>query len=83
MLHPRALASTIAASGKRICHLCDRLTGAARIRCYRISHRLEHLGFVAVAAVDAFHLHTYLFVVSLWLLATGIFAELFSIGGGE
>ena len=46
-------------------------------RIHRRSIRCEHWGFVAVAAIDAFHWHSYLFVVSLWLLVTGLVMEIF------
>lgn len=50
--------------------LCERLM--------KLSYRAEHWGFVAIAAVDAFHIHSFLFVVSLWLLVTGLAAEFFA-----
>jgi len=46
-----------------------------------MSVRCEHIGFVAIAAVDAFHWHSYLFAVSIWLLLTGVIIEIF--GGVE
>lgn len=48
-----------------------------RKRLFRVSVRCEHWGFVAVAAVDAFHWHSYLFAVSIWLFFTGLLMEFF------
>jgi hypothetical protein len=55
-----------------------RLDKAACDYLAKLSYRAEHWGFVMIAAVDAFHLHSFLFVVSLWLLITGLCAEFFS-----
>lgn len=38
---------------------------------FRVSSRLEHLGFVLVAAIDVFDLHPYLYAVSVLLLVAG------------
>jgi len=59
----------------------DALTVRTRTRVYKMSVRCEHIGFVAIAAVDAFHWHSYLFAVSIWLLLTGVIIEIF--GGVE
>lgn len=50
-----------------------------RHRFARASVRAEHWGFVAIAAVDAFHVHSLLFIVSLWLLVTGLAMEFFGV----
>lgn len=50
-----------------------------RKRTHKLSLRAEHYGFIAVAAVDAFHVHQLLFIVSIWLLITGVVAELFEV----
>lgn len=51
-----------------------------RRKTHKFSLRAEHYGFIAVAAVDAFHWHSLLFLVSIWLLITGIIAEFFYTG---
>lgn len=38
---------------------------------FRVSSRLEHLGFVLIAGIDVFHLHPYLYGVSVMLLCSG------------
>lgn len=40
-------------------------------RVYDHAGHAEHLGFVAVAFVDVFHLHQLLGAISCWLLVTG------------
>lgn len=52
-----------------------------RYKISTISYRAEHYGFIAIAAVDAFNLHSFLFAVSIWLLITGAVAEFFHVGG--
>lgn len=53
------------------------ISAELRQRLHVSSRHAEHWGFVAVAAVDAFHLHSFLFIVSLWLLFTGLAMEFF------
>lgn len=52
---------------------------AAKLKsCCLVRHapRLEHLGFVAVAAKDAFGFHTVTTMVGVWLFVTGVIVEL-------
>lgn len=58
----------------------ERIQPCKRVRLYKASHRAEHYGFIAIAAVDAFHFHSLLFTVSVWLLITGLAMEFF---GGD
>lgn len=58
----------------------DRVNLCVRRKTHKFSLRAEHYGFIAVAAVDAFHWHSLLFLVSIWLLITGIVAEFFYTG---
>lgn len=54
-----------------------RIAAETRARVFRLSLRAEHWGFVTIAAVDAFHWHSFLFIVSLWLFVTGLAMEFF------
>lgn len=55
----------------------NRIEPCKRRHLYRASHRAEHWGFVAIAAVDAFHFHSLLVTVSIWLFITGLAMEFF------
>lgn len=58
----------------------ERVPVPVRFRLHRLSLRGEHYGFIAIAAIDAFNLHQLLFIISIWLLITGVAAEFFGRG---